>query len=206
MTRLNRRTLLKAAGLQAGAWAFSRPGLAHSLLAGSNPAKTPIARQLAEFVRRVRYEDLPANVIRKAKEQIVYHLGLAFGGIRTQESEQALAVIRPLALPRGATVIGERFRLSLSDAAFYNTTVMRGLWRDDVTWPTGIHAGIITLPPGSRSASCGTAAGVSSWSRTCWATKLCASWRAWPTLGARPNRVGRPWSTGPSVPLPWRAA
>ncbi|MGB6605016.1 MAG: MmgE/PrpD family protein [Steroidobacteraceae bacterium] len=148
MTRLNRRTLLKAAGLQAGAWAVSRPGLAHSLLAGSNPAKTPITQQLAEFVRRVRYEDLPANVILKAKEQIVYHLGLAFGGIRTQESEQALAVIRPLALPRGAAVIGERFRLSLSDAAFYNTTVMRALWRDDVTWPTGIHAGIITLPPG----------------------------------------------------------
>lgn len=156
---IDRRTVLKGLGI-----ALAHIGPARALAPANEatipvPTPVPMSLRLAEFVRRVRFEDLPPEVVEKAKAQLVYHLGLAFSGIAMQESVEARTVMQPLAKARGATVVGERFRLPIADAAFYNTTLMRAVWRDDVTWPTGIHAGILIYPPGLALAEARHASG-----------------------------------------------
>ena len=55
-------------------------------------------------------------------------------------------VLDSMTRTHGMTVIGSRMRLLPSDAAFANCNLMRATWRDDVVWPAGIHAGLMTLP------------------------------------------------------------
>jgi 2-methylcitrate dehydratase PrpD len=107
----------------------------------------PLHESIAQFVVESRYEDLSAEAVEKAKAQIVYLLGLAFAGRYNYETDIARSVLAPLDQgPRGATVIGDRIRLSLSDAAFSNAIMMRATFLDDVMFPGGIHPGVTTLP------------------------------------------------------------
>ncbi|MGH2492403.1 MAG: MmgE/PrpD family protein, partial [Candidatus Limnocylindria bacterium] len=107
-----------------------------------------LAARLAEYVRELRYEDLPPRVIEKAKDHLASHLGLAFSGYFTRAGEQARAVAQDLSGPGegSATVIGERARLHPLDAAFANTTLMRSDGRDDVLFPVGVHPALVTMP------------------------------------------------------------
>ena len=156
MTPLDRRTLFKLLGANLGAAtlgetvmarkATASPSAAPSQITQNSPHPTATER-IGEFVATARYEDLPAAVVEKAKEQIVYHFGLAFAGAFDDKAGHMRAVAAQLQQAGGgSTVIGERTRLLPSDAAFANCTLMRATWRDDVVWPAGIHAGIITLP------------------------------------------------------------
>lgn len=110
----------------------------------------PLHESIAQFVLDTRYEDLPPKVVEKARAQIVHSLGLAFTGYYNYENDIARAVLSPLAQggPHSATMIGERIRLSPSDAAFANATMMRALFLDDVMFPGAVHPEIITLPAG----------------------------------------------------------
>ncbi len=156
MTPLDRRMLVKLLGANLGAAVFGRntmPRLALAAPAAGRPQVTqsspdPTATErIGEFVAAARFEDLPPDVIRKAKEQLIYHFGLAFAGAADAKAGHVRKVAGRLAQATGGvTVIGEQARLLPSDAAFANCTLMRATWRDDVIWPSGIHAGIVTLP------------------------------------------------------------
>lgn len=154
MIQIRRRKLLKIMGTSVAALvvngrsmmkvAEGAPvGIEHE---AAGPTKT-ISEKIAEFVVGASFEDLPPSVIEKAKALIVYHFGLAFAGLFNEEATQIREIARQIDQPGGgATVIGERFRLLPSDAAFANTTLMRATARDDVIFPSGIHPGGITLP------------------------------------------------------------
>jgi 2-methylcitrate dehydratase PrpD len=161
MTGLFRRTLLRLAGYSAGLAAF--PFSLSSRLATASPAdvadahrcesdSTPpgaptMGEQIANFIVNARYEDVPAKVVQKAKEQIVFFFGRAFEGWRGEKADQLRQLLPALQSGGVATtVIGSRYRLLPTDAAFANCGLMRGSTRDDVVWPAGIHAGVITLP------------------------------------------------------------
>lgn len=164
MTPVRRRTVLKLLGVNLGAVAIRGPLMLSPAAAACQPvpsaaptgaasqtgattSKKTVSDQIAGFIVGARFKDLPAAVIRKAKQQIVYHFGLAFSGWATAEAGKMREVLRQIGPPKGgATVIAERIRLSASDAAFANCTLMRANWRDDVVWPAGIHAGLMTLP------------------------------------------------------------
>ncbi len=107
-----------------------------------------LSEQIADFIVGTKFQDLPAAVVRKAKEQIIFFFGRAFEGSTTDAGRQMRTVLHPMEQSQGgATVIAERFRLLVSDAAFANCSLMReSQGRDDVIWPAGIHAGSITLP------------------------------------------------------------
>lgn len=157
MGSMYRRTLLKLTGASLAAAAIGgrwmpRPASAAPpsnvpAVAGAGESKT-ISEQIADFIVGARFEDLPTTVIQKAKEQIAFYFGRAFEGSCGNEARQIREVAAQGGLsPGGAVVIGERVRLTPSDAAFANTTLMRGSFgMDDVIWPAGIHAGVITLP------------------------------------------------------------
>jgi 2-methylcitrate dehydratase PrpD len=104
--------------------------------------------RVARFIKSARYADLPAGVVEKAKGQIIFFFGRAFEGTFSKDAAQMRSVLQPYRQQHGgATVIGQRFRLPAAEAAFANCTLMRGeQGKDDVLWPAGIHAGVITLP------------------------------------------------------------
>jgi 2-methylcitrate dehydratase PrpD len=104
-------------------------------------------RRIAEYICRLRFDDLPDEVVEQAKEMLVYHLGLAFSGYFTEIGAQARAVARELGRGSGdATVIGERFRAPPVDAVIANASLMRELRLDDVLFPAGVHPGLVILP------------------------------------------------------------
>lgn len=136
------------------------PGATSAPLAEPNPAYPSATERIAAFVERARFEDLPPNVIEKAKEQIVFFFSRALEGRDAYEAKQARRVVTPAEAASGATVIGDSVLLNAADAAFSNCSRMRGAGgRDDVTWPAGIHAGVITLPTALAIAETTHAAG-----------------------------------------------
>jgi 2-methylcitrate dehydratase PrpD len=155
---MQRRTVLKlmtapaaAALLGLGSWrtAAAAPGVFRDNALTPRTGPPTVSEQIASFLARVRFEDLPASVIQKAKEQIVFLLGRAFEGSLGEAGAQVHAIASLLSRPvRGsASVIGQRYRLSPADAAFANCSFMRGdSGNDDLLWPSLLHPGPITLP------------------------------------------------------------
>jgi 2-methylcitrate dehydratase PrpD len=152
VTAIDRRTLLKlvAAGAsgavlgETAAAADASPAVAATVPAAP-PAGGSLSEKIADQIVRARFEDLPPDVIQKAKEQIVFFFGRAFEASFADEGRQMRRVV-PKSAPDGetATVIGNRLRLSPSDAAFANSALFSS--KDDVLAYADIHAGVITLP------------------------------------------------------------
>jgi 2-methylcitrate dehydratase PrpD len=155
VTAIDRRTLLKLVAAGASGAVLGEATAAEEAapaVVATAPAAPPAGRSLSEKIAdqivRARFEDLPADVIRKAKEQIVFFFGRAFEVSFTDQGRQMRRVLPPSAADgETATVIGNRLRLSPSDAAFANATLFgASLSKDDVLAYADIHAGVITLP------------------------------------------------------------
>jgi 2-methylcitrate dehydratase PrpD len=107
-----------------------------------------LAQRTAAFVEDLRFEDLPAEVVTKAKRLIAYDIGQALAGVRFDDGRRAIAIAEALSEGAGpATVLGTGSMLRTLDAAFANSSLMRSPGMDDVILPHGIHAGLVTLPP-----------------------------------------------------------
>jgi 2-methylcitrate dehydratase len=72
-----------AAALPAGAQETARPR------AGAT-SESPIAQTLADYAVKLRYEDLPAEVVRTVKRTIIDTIGCAIGGYEAGPSQIAL--------------------------------------------------------------------------------------------------------------------
>lgn len=121
---------------------------------------TTMLAQLAKHAHELRYDDLPARVVEKTKDHLVHNLGLALRGQGQPHGQQAVRMARALSAPTlfaqpsdddrdddaRCTVIGTVLRVAPLDAAFANTTLMRADGMDDVLFPGGIHAGLVTMP------------------------------------------------------------
>ena len=155
MNHLDRRIVLKLLGAGSGAIALSGTSMlshasaASDAAAPANAAGRTLSQKIADYIVGARFEDLPPAVIKKAKEVILYHLALA---LRCRHDNlpvgaQAISLARRLS-PHGgpATLIGYRDRATPIDAAFANCTQMRAHGLDDVIFPAGVHAGLVTIP------------------------------------------------------------
>ncbi|MGH8187627.1 MAG: MmgE/PrpD family protein, partial [Steroidobacteraceae bacterium] len=111
--------------------------------------KATLSGRMAQYIDTATFEKIEPAVVQKAKEVILYHLALAIRCRRDELSAgaQAVKVARRLS-PQGgsATLIGYRDRALPIDAAFANATQMRAHGLDDVVFPAGIHAGLVTIP------------------------------------------------------------
>jgi 2-methylcitrate dehydratase PrpD len=111
--------------------------------------KATLSSRMAEYIDSTTFEKLEPAVVQKAKEVILYHLALAIRCRRDELSmgAQAAKIARRLS-PQGgsATLIGYRERALPIDAAFVNASQMRAHELDDVIFPAGIHAGLVTIP------------------------------------------------------------
>jgi 2-methylcitrate dehydratase PrpD len=146
---LSRRNFLsKSAGSVAGPLVLaSLPRRASAFVSDGAASPRPLARRLADYLSSVRYEQLDPRAIDRAKEHLIYHVGLAFSGALTDHGRQALRLSRELSHGRGqSTVIGDKLLAPSLDAAFANSTFMRAQGFDDVLFPSATHAGLLTYP------------------------------------------------------------
>jgi 2-methylcitrate dehydratase PrpD len=156
MTVLDRRVMLKLLGVGAGAAACSGGAMARTMTAAQSDTPqglrgTTLRQQIAAYVAAARFEDLPAAVVEKAKEQIVFFFGRAFASASSARARHALEFARQIGrftdrVGGDAGIIGDRLRLAPADAALVNASLfseslpLRALLND------AIHPGVITLP------------------------------------------------------------
>lgn len=105
-----------------------------------------MANSLADFIAGMKYEQLPPEVIAKAKACIVDNLGLAAGG---RDSRAAVAVhqtLMELGGAREATVLTHRLHMPAHMAAFVNGTMCHSNDFTDTILKTVIHCGPVVVP------------------------------------------------------------
>jgi 2-methylcitrate dehydratase PrpD len=84
-----------------------------------------VSEQLAEHVAATRFEDLPSQVVEKAKDLLVYHLSLAFAARYSDHGRRAIALAHELSAGGGhSTIIGERRPATMLDAVFAHSELI----------------------------------------------------------------------------------
>ena len=86
----------------------------------------PLSRQFAEWVARLRYEDLPADVIDRAKGLTLQNLSSALLGAQLPAGQQAIAFItqEEAGVADGATIMVTGTKATKGGAAFANSELM----------------------------------------------------------------------------------
>lgn len=104
-------------------------------------------KQLAKFVSELTYEDLPKNVIDKAKELILDQLGCQLAGSTLPWSKPAFEyVVDYKGERKESTVVNYGFRTSAQDAAFVNAIFGHAFLGDDTDSVCFAHLGSIIIP------------------------------------------------------------
>ncbi|HMK79585.1 MAG TPA: MmgE/PrpD family protein [Xanthobacteraceae bacterium] len=124
-TDTRRRFVQGIATLAAGAAA--RPARAEPKQPSDPAAGAELAATLARYTAALRYEDLPADVVRLAKRTILDTIGCAFGGYPAPPSRIALKLAGEVSARHGATVLCGGFTTSPDLAVFANGVMIRYL-------------------------------------------------------------------------------
>lgn len=103
-------------------------------------------RQLAEFASTLRYEQLPAEVVAKAKTSILDTIGCCLYGA-TLASVRKLAAMVGEETPDGpAQVLGLPLRTAVSNAALVNATSAHAFQLDEIHIGATLHPGAVSVP------------------------------------------------------------
>lgn len=109
----------------------------------SGPAPASV---IAQFSAALRWEDIPAPVIERAKLLILDGLGVGLASNAYPFAERSLAGIRALAAPGSCSVIGNADKLAPRDAALANGILVHGLDFDDTHMASIVHPTAACLP------------------------------------------------------------
>jgi 2-methylcitrate dehydratase len=120
-----------AAALPASAQETVRPR-------ASTTGEGTIAQTLADYAVKLRYEDLPTEVVRTVKRTIIDTIGCAIGGYEAGPSQIALKLARNVSATQGASVFCGGFKTSHDLAVFANGVMIRYLdFNDGYITPKG---------------------------------------------------------------------
>jgi 2-methylcitrate dehydratase PrpD len=109
-------------------------------------AATKPARTLAEFAAGLKFENIPAPVLHRAKLLILDALGCGLASNAYGFSDVAVAGATALGGEGTCSVIGREVRLPVRDAALANGMLIHGLDFDDTHLSSIIHATAACLP------------------------------------------------------------
>lgn len=116
---------------------------------GAGTEDITLSERMATYICGERFENIDPRTTQRAKQVLVYHLGLAFRAIQKNNdlAKQSLQIAHTLSENCGSsTILGHSQKATIVDAAFVNCTLMRALGLDDVIFPAGIHPGLMVLP------------------------------------------------------------
>ncbi len=146
-----RREVLKRCA--AGALALAAPSLgagvarARTASPESGGLRTPITADIARWLVELRYEELPANVVERAKRVTLDTLGCALGALDAEPVRSARRVVALQGGNRQATIIGVGGKVSCDQAAFLNGMALRYLdYNDYIALGRPHHASINVAP------------------------------------------------------------
>jgi 2-methylcitrate dehydratase PrpD len=105
-----------------------------------------ITRQLANFASGLRYEDIPEEVIQKAKDCILDQLGVELIGSTLDCNKIAYRYVTEMGSKAESTIVNYGTKVHALDAAFVNATFGQGCELDDVGFGSGGHLGAATVP------------------------------------------------------------
>jgi aconitate decarboxylase len=103
-------------------------------------------RRIAEFVSRLTYEQIPAEVRERIKLLILDSLGCAIYGANLEWCRILRGMLEKLDATRTTSIWGTNARLSSDHAALLNGTQVQGFELDDVHRKAVLHVGAVTLP------------------------------------------------------------
>jgi len=103
---------------------------------------------LAAYIAELSWDDIPAELVGKAKAHILDTLGVALGGSLTDHVRQTAAVVEQLGGEPQCTAISQNFRTNALEAAFLGGTCAHSIEFDDTGQYAHTGAGII---PGAVS-------------------------------------------------------
>ncbi len=95
-----------------------------------------IQLKLTEYAHKLRYEDIPADVVHIVKVRVIDTLGSLIGGFFAEPCRIARDVAAVMPNAGGATVIGTRMKTSPEMAAYVNAATARYVEMNDIYhWP-----------------------------------------------------------------------
>jgi aconitate decarboxylase len=103
-------------------------------------------RAIAEFVSRLTYEQIPAEVRARIKLLILDSLGCAIYGANLEWCRILRGTLEALDATRTTSIWGTNRKLSSPHAALVNGTQVQGFELDDVHRTAVLHVGAVTLP------------------------------------------------------------
>ena len=103
---------------------------------------------LADYLSDLKYEDLPAEVVQRAKQVTLHALGVAISANQAKSAQDIIRIAKDLGSgEHNATIVGDGAKVAVSNAALANGTLTDLLDWEDCSWtghPTGgaVPAGI----------------------------------------------------------------
>ncbi|MBN2365572.1 MAG: MmgE/PrpD family protein [Calditrichaeota bacterium] len=93
-----------------------------------------ITQQIADFSVKLRYEDLPDEVVFQVKRFLLDSIGCAFGGWDTEDVQIQMDLHRNMAGKEEAIVMVGGTRMPMNHAALMNSLLIRALDYNDIYW------------------------------------------------------------------------
>src|SRR5437667_5081272 len=121
---------------------------------------TSLSRQLARWVAALRYEDLPADVVDRAKGVTLHSLASVLLGAQTPGGQQAVKLVteEEAGVREGATIMVNGARVTKGGAAFANAEMAMAGGKWD-TFRMLTHPGTSIIPGGFVAAETAGASG-----------------------------------------------
>jgi 2-methylcitrate dehydratase PrpD len=98
-----------------------------------------LAREVADWVAGLRYEDLPADVVATTKLRILDVLGLALAGAETRLGRAIVEGARAISPPGPSRLVGTGDAVGVTTAAFANAALAQVLEFDDTHNESIVH-------------------------------------------------------------------
>jgi 2-methylcitrate dehydratase len=93
-----------------------------------------ISRQISEFAIKLKYEDLPKEVINEVKRYLYDSIGCAYGGYHTKDVNILRDIYKDMAGKEEATLIGFGDKIPAVNATLVNSLMIRALDFNDIFW------------------------------------------------------------------------
>jgi 2-methylcitrate dehydratase PrpD len=117
-------------------------------------------RHLARYAVNLRYRDIPAEVISRAKDCLLDTLTVALYGSTKPWSQKVVQFVKALGLSGRSTVLGDSQRAPAHLAALANGTMAHAFELDNVRQPgAGVHPGATAFLPALAAAEAQRAGG-----------------------------------------------
>jgi 2-methylcitrate dehydratase PrpD len=107
-----------------------------------------VTRQLATHAAKLRYEDIPPEVVDKAKDCILDQVGVELIGSTLEWNKIAYRYVVEMGGKPQSTIVNYGTKVPSLDAAFVNATFGQGCELDDVGFGAGGHLSAATVPVG----------------------------------------------------------